>query len=137
MTCSRSTDSGRQDLSGSWHNNLDHALVVLVSVLMLQPKLAQWRLNIDDVDVLTADEVADLPAGTLVVVLDRRPGQDASDFRYRLLKLVMERADSPTCRAGAAVQPQDEAIAALRQGVKRWHAIPISCRSGSMAPAMF
>ena len=34
-------------------------LVVLVGTLMIQPKLTQ-RLNIDDRDVLTADEVADL-----------------------------------------------------------------------------
>ena len=121
MTRSRSTDSGRKDLSGSWAlaTTLITLLVVLVSVLMLQPKLAQRRLNIDDVDVLTADEVADLPDGTLAVVLDRRPGQDASDFRYRLLKLVMERSGQPyVLGLSAAVQPQDEAIAALAAGRK-------------------
>ena len=84
---------------------------------MLQPKLTQRRLNIDDRDVLTADEVAELPEGTLAVVLDRRPGQDASDFRYRLLKLVMERSGQPhVLGLSAVVQPQDEAIAALAAG---------------------
>ena len=64
---------------------------------MLEPKLTQRRLNIDDRDVLTADEVAERPEGTLAVVLDRRSGQDASDFRYRLLKLVMEQQHSAPC----------------------------------------
>ena len=119
MTRSRPTDSGRQDPSGKWAlaTTLITLLVVLVGVLMLQPKLTQRRLNIDDGDVLTADEVADLPDGTLAVVLDRRPGQDASDFRYRLLKLVMERSGQPhVLGLSAAVQPQDEAIAALAAG---------------------
>ena len=92
-------------------------VVLVVWVLMIQPKLMQRRLNIDDRDVLTADEIADLPEGTLAVVLDRRPGQDASDFRYRLLKLVMERSDQPyVLGLSAVVQPQDEAIAALAEG---------------------
>ena len=33
-----------------------------------------------------------LPQGTLPVVLDRRLGQDQNDFRFRLLKLVLERS---------------------------------------------
>ena len=119
MTHFRPTDSGRQNISGIWAlaTTLITILVVLVGALMLQPKLTQRRLNIDDRDVLTADEVADLPDGTLAVVLDRRPGQDASDFRYRLLKLVMERSGEPyVLGLSAAVQPQDEAIAALAEG---------------------
>ena len=119
MTHFRPNDSGRQNISGIWAlaTTLITILVVLVGALMLQPKLTQRRLNIDDRDVLTANEVADLPDGTLAVVLDRRPGQDASDFRYRLLKLVMERSGQPyVLGLSAAVQPQDEAIAALAEG---------------------
>ena len=67
--------------------------------------------------MLSADEVAELPEGMLAVVLDRRPGQDASDFRYLLLKLVMERSGQPhVLGLSAVVQPQDEAIAALAAG---------------------
>ena len=97
MTQLRPPDAGRQQPLGSWAlaTALITLLVLLVGALMLQPKLTQRRLNIDDRDVLTADEVAELPEGTLAVVLDRRPGQDASDFRYRLLKLVMERSGEP------------------------------------------
>lgn len=73
--------------------------------------------------VLTADEVAALPQGTLAVVLDRRLGQDQNDFRFRfrfrLLKLVLERSGTPFALGfSAAVQPQDEAIAALAEGQK-------------------
>ena len=72
---------------------------------------------LDDRYVLTADEVAALPQGTLPVVLDRRLGQDQHDFRYRLLKLVLERSGTPFALGfSAAVQPQDEAIAALARG---------------------
>ena len=119
MTHPRPTDSGRQQPLRTWalETSLITLLVVLVGVLMIQPKLTQRRINIDDRDVLTADEIADLPEGTLAVVLDRRPGQDASDFRYRLLKLVMERSDQPyVLGLSAVVQPQDEAIAALAEG---------------------
>jgi len=119
MTQLRPPDAGRQQPLGSWAlaTTLITLLVLLVGALMLQPKLTQRRLNIDDRDVLTADEVAELPEGTLAVVLDRRPGQDASDFRYRLLKLVMERSGQPhVLGLSAVVQPQDEAIAALAAG---------------------
>ena len=116
MTQLRPPDAGRQQPLGSWAlaTTLITLLVLLMGALMLQPKLTQRRLNIDGRDVLTADEVAELPEGTLAVVLDRRPGQDASDFRYRLLKLVMERSGQPhVLGLSAVVQPQDEAIAAL------------------------
>ena len=55
-------------------------LILLVGAVMLQPKLTQRRLNIDDRDVLSADEVAELPEGMLAVVLDRRPGQERLTF---------------------------------------------------------
>ena len=45
---------------------------------------------------------------------DRRLGQDQNDFPFRLLKLVLERSGTPFALGfSAAVQPQDEAIAAL------------------------
>ena len=116
---SNPSDYGNQKPSGrsALVTTLITLLVVLVGTLMIQPKLTQRRLNIDDRDVLTADEVADLPDGTLAVVLDRRPGQDAADFRFRLLKLVMERSGQPyVLGLSAVVQPQDEAIAALAAG---------------------
>ena len=115
----RSPDAGRQQPLGSWAlaTTLITLLILLVGAVMLQPKLTQRRLNIDDRDVLSADEVAELPEGMLAVVLDRRPGQDASDFRYLLLKLVMERSGQPhVLGLSAVVQPQDEAIAALAAG---------------------
>ena len=119
MTHSRPPDPGNQQRSGgsALATTLITLLVVLVGTLMIQPKLTQRRLNIDDRDVLTADEVADLPDGTLAVVLDRRPGQGPSDFRYRLLRLIMERSGQPyVLGLSAAVQTQDEAIAALAEG---------------------
>ena len=46
-------------------------------------------------------------------------GQDQNDFRFRLLKLVLERSGTPFALGfSAAVQPQDEAIAALAEGQK-------------------
>ena len=119
MTHFSPTDPGNQQRSGTsaLATTLITLLVVLVGTLMIQPKLTQRRLNIDDRDVLTADEVADLPDGTLAVVLDRRPGQGPSNFRYRLLKLIMERSGQPyVLGLSAAVQTQDEAIAALAEG---------------------
>ena len=54
------------------------------------------------------------------MVLDRRLGQDQNDFRFRLLKLVLERSGTPFGLGfSAAVQPQDEAIAALAEGRRR------------------
>ena len=60
MTQLRPPDAGRQQPLGSWAlaTTLITLLVLLVGALMLQPKLMQRRLNIDDRDVLTADEVA-------------------------------------------------------------------------------
>ena len=65
-------------------------LILLLGALMVQPRLGQRRLFIDDRHVLTPVEVEALPAGTLPVVLDRRLGQTETSFAYRLLQLVME-----------------------------------------------
>ena len=84
--------------------------------MLIQPRLTERRQLLLDRYVLTADEVAALPQGTLPVVLDRRLGQDQNDFRFRLLKLVLERSGTPFALGfSAAVQPQDEAIAALAE----------------------
>ena len=91
--------------------------LLVLGALAIQPRLSERRQVLHDRFVLTADEVAALPQGTLSVVLDRRPGQDQHDFRYRLLKLVLERSGKPFVLGfSAAVQPQDEAIAALAEG---------------------
>ena len=82
-------------------------LVFLVlGALFIQPRLSERRLLLADRYVLTADEVAALPQGTLPVVLDRRLGQDQNGFRFRLLKLVLERNGTPfalgfSCRSAA------------------------------------
>ena len=70
-------------------------LILLLGVLSIQPRLSERRELLPDRYVLTADEVAALPKGTLPVVLDRRLGQDQNDFRFRLLKLVLERSGTP------------------------------------------
>ena len=82
MTQLRSPHAGRQQPLGSWAlaTTLITLLILLVGAVMLQPKLTQRRLNIDDRDVLSADEVAELPEGMLAVVLDRRPGQERLTF---------------------------------------------------------
>ena len=69
-------------------------LIFLLGVLSIQPRLSERRELLPDRYVLTADEVAALPQGTLPVVLDRRLGQDQNDFR--LLKLVLERSGTPS-----------------------------------------
>ena len=50
----RSPDAGRQQPLGSWAlaTTLITLLILLVGAVMLQPKLTQRRLNIDDRDVL-------------------------------------------------------------------------------------
>ena len=70
------------------------ALIVVIGTLLIQPRLSERRLNIDDQYILTATEVRSLPAGTLAVVLDRSPGEDHSDFKYRLLELVLQNRNS-------------------------------------------
>ena len=91
--------------------------ILLLGGLLIRPRLTERRQALHPRDILSADEVAALPQGTLPVVLDRSLGQDPDDFRYRLLKLVMERSGSPFAIGFSAdVQPQDEAIAALAAG---------------------
>ena len=107
-------------------------LVLLVlGALLIQPRLSERRQLLPDRYVLTADEVAALPQGTLPVVLDRRLGQDQNDFRFRLLKLVLERSGTPFALGfSAAVQPQDEAIAALAEGQKAGRRNPLRLSVG-------
>ena len=69
--------------------------LLFLGALLIQPRLSERRQLLHDRDVLTAEEVAALPQGTLPVVLDRRLGQDQNDFRFRLLKLVLERSGTP------------------------------------------
>ena len=92
-------------------------VTVLVGALLIQPRLTERRVVVDDRYILTATEVRSLPAGTLAVVLDRAPGQDQNDFRYRLLQLVLKRSGRPFA-LGLSEQAisQDEAVAALEQG---------------------
>ena len=93
------------------------ALIVLVGTLLIQPRLSERRLKIDDQYILTATEVRSLPEGTLAVVLDRSPGEDQNDFKYRLLELVLQRSGCPFALGlSEVVVAQDEAVAALEQG---------------------
>ena len=106
-------------------------LIILLGVLLIQPRLSDRREVLHDRDVLTADEVAALPQGTLPVVLDRRLGQDQDDFRYRLLKLVLKRSGTPfSLGFSAGVQPQDEAIAALAEGHEAGRRNPLQLSVG-------
>ena len=92
-------------------------VIVLVGNLLIQPRLSERHLRIDDRYILTPEEVALLPPETLAVVLDRTPGQDQRGFRYRLLQLVLERSGrSFALGLSQQIQSQDEAIAALEQG---------------------
>ena len=93
-------------------------VITFVGVLLIQPRLSERRLNIDDQYILTATEVRSLPAGTLAVVLDRSPGEDHNDFKYRLLELVLKRSGRPFALGlSEVVVAQDEAVAALEQDV--------------------
>ena len=89
-------------------------LTMLMGAFLIQPRLVERRALVDDQHILTVTEVKALPEGVLAVVLDRSQGQDQSDFRYQLLKLVMERSGRPYS-LGLSEQTisQDEAIAAL------------------------
>ena len=92
-------------------------VIALVGALLIQPRLSERRLNIDDQYILTATEVRSLPAGTLAVVLDRSPGEDHNDFKYRLLELVLKRSGRPFALGLSEVDVgQDQAVAALEQG---------------------
>ena len=105
--------------------------LLVLGALLIQPRLLERRQLLPDRYVLTADEVAALPQGTLPVVLDRRLGQDQNDFRFRLLKLVLERSCTQFALGfSAAVQPQDEAIAALAEGQKTGRRNPLRLSVG-------
>ena len=91
-------------------------ITMVLGVLLIQPRLVERRVAIDERFILSPAEVNALPTGTLAVVLDRTPGQDQNDFRYQLLQLVMQRSGQPYA-LGLSEQTitQDEAIAALDQ----------------------
>ena len=59
-------------------------VLLLIGGLLIQPRLIERRIRIDDQFILTPTEVASLPSETLVVVLDREDGQDKNDFKYKL-----------------------------------------------------
>ncbi|WP_392345452.1 hypothetical protein [Parasynechococcus sp.] len=105
--------------------------LLVLGALFIQPRLSEGSQLLPDRYVLTADEVAALPQGTLPVVLDRRLGQDQNDFLFRLLKLVLERSGTPFALGfSAAVQPQDEAIASLAEGQKAGRRNPLQLSVG-------
>ena len=81
-------------------------VLLALGALLIQPRLTERRQLLPDRYVLTADEVAALPQGTLPVVLDRRLGQDQNDFRFRLLKLVLERSGTPFALGFSAALPR-------------------------------
>ena len=60
-------------------------VLLLIGGFLIQPRLTERRIRIDDQFILTPSEVAALPSETLVVVLDREDGQDQNDFKYKLL----------------------------------------------------
>ena len=111
-------ESGFQPSSGflTLASTVISVLTMLVGAFLIQPRLVERRALVDDQHILTVAEVKALPEGVLAVVLDRSQGQDQSDFRYQLLKLVMERSGRPYS-IGLSEQTisQDEAIAALDQ----------------------
>ena len=59
-------------------------VLLLIGGFLIQPRLTERRIRIDDQFILTPTEVASLPSETLVVVLDREDGQDKNDFKYKL-----------------------------------------------------
>ena len=105
--------------SGYW-TLLTAGLTVVIALLgasLIQPRLNERRLDLDDQYILTATEVRSLPAGTLAVVLDRSPGEDHNNFKYRLLELVLKRSGRPFALGlSEVVVSQDQAVAALEQG---------------------
>ena len=111
--------STSQQPSGLW--TLLTAAITIVTLLfgslLIQPRLTERRLKINDRYILTPVEVEALPSGVLAAVLDRRTGEDENAFYYRLLKLALERSGSPyVLGLSAEMQPQDEAVSALVHG---------------------
>jgi len=92
-------------------------VLLLIGGFLIQPRLTERRIRIDDQFILTPSEVAALPSETLVVVLDREDGQDQNDFKYKLLQLILERSQQPYALGfGAMIQSQDEAVKAISRG---------------------
>ena len=111
--------SASQQPAGLW--TLLTAAITIVTLLfgslLIQPRLTERRVKINDRYILTPVEVEALPSGVLAAVLDRRTGEDENAFNYRLLKLVLERSGSSyVLGLSAAIQPQDEAVSALVHG---------------------
>jgi len=92
-------------------------VIVLFGLLLIQPRLSNRRLTLDERYLLTSTEVRALPKDTLAVVLDRSPGQDQNDFKYRLLQLVLQRSGRAyDLGMSEEIVAQDEAVAALENG---------------------
>ncbi len=112
-------------------------VLLALGALLIQPRLSERRQLLPDRYVLTADEVAALPQGTLPVVLDRRLGQDQNDFRFRLLKLVLERSGTPFALGfSAAVQPRMRRLQRSRKGRRRVGGTPCDSRLVCTVPAL-
>ncbi len=104
-SCTEMTESQTKGL-GALVTSLLTLFLLVLGALLIQPRLLEHRQLLPDRYVLTAREVTALPQGTLPVVLDRRLGQDQNDFRFRLLKLVLERSGTPFALSfSAAVMP--------------------------------
>ena len=108
---------------------------------MIQPRLSERRQLLPDPYVLTADEVAALPQGTLPVMLDRRLGQDQNDFRFRLLKLVLElvleRSGTPFALGfSAAFSRRMRRLQRSRKGRRRVGGTPCDSRLVCTVPAL-
>ena len=113
--------STSQQPSGLW--TLLTAAITIVTLLfgslLIQPRLTERRLKINDRYILTPVEVEALPSDIITAVLDRRTGEDENAFNYRLLKLALERSGSSyVLGLSAGIQPQDEAVSALVHGGK-------------------
>ena len=92
-------------------------VLLLIGGLLIQPRLTERRIRLDDQFILTPSEVAALPSETLVVVLDREDGQDQNDFKYKLLQLILQRSGQPYAMGfSTMIQSQDEAVEAISHG---------------------
>lgn len=119
MTSMPSETPSKPSPSGSWTllTSAVTVVIVLLGLLTIQPRLSSRRLTLDERYLLTATEVRALPKDTLAVVLDRSPGQDQNDFKYRLLELVLQRSGRPYALGlSEQIVAQDEAVAALEHG---------------------
>ena len=93
-------------------------VIALVGALLIQPRLSERRLNIDDQHILITAVVRSLPDETLAVVLDSSSGEDHNDFKYQLLELVLKRSGRPfTLGLSEVLVTKDGDVAALEKGV--------------------